>query len=310
MVLGHLWVHVMESKPWLILSGEGVSLFLFLSGFGLTQSFLFKYVDVAKFFKKRFKKVIIPYWFFTILFLILDFYLLDKTYSISQIFLTFIGINIAIVLQHIDYVRWYITFLFFWYMCFGLFFYSLKPSQAVTSLFIVALITMLLSYYVIKLPLYKFFAFPAGCLLSLYRDRVNSYFKMDYKWILGISLASVGIFLVINLIIHKEWLDFLPSILIAFIYEMNSIVFIFGLLLLFGTMGKCSLCSCFLLFCGGVSYELYLLHGPLLIKYNILFKFITQHSNGFMLPSMFVLLVFLLLVLSWFAHKVFSYVKQ
>ena len=37
-VIGHLWVHVVSNKPALIWSGEALSLFLILSGYGLSRS--------------------------------------------------------------------------------------------------------------------------------------------------------------------------------------------------------------------------------------------------------------------------------
>ncbi len=39
-VLGHLWVHVSKTKSQIVLSGDSVSLFLILSGFGLADSTL------------------------------------------------------------------------------------------------------------------------------------------------------------------------------------------------------------------------------------------------------------------------------
>ena len=78
--------------PLSIVSGVGVDLFLFLSGFGLTISSLKKGASIAKFYLKRLPRLFIPFWIVLIIFLILDFLILKISYPWQSIISDFLGI--------------------------------------------------------------------------------------------------------------------------------------------------------------------------------------------------------------------------
>jgi peptidoglycan/LPS O-acetylase OafA/YrhL len=62
----------------------------------------------------------------------------------------------------------------------------------------------------------------------------------------------------------------LPYLIFLFIREGTSILFSLSVIILMWYLGQVNLISRFLSFTGIISYELFLLHGPLLIKYNFL----------------------------------------
>ncbi len=103
-VLGHLWVHVSRVRAIPALGDYAVSLFLILSGFGLSISQITKTIN-SNFIFKRFRRVIIPYWLITLFILVADFLLLNKTYSITDVMATFAGVNLSRNLRQIDYTR-------------------------------------------------------------------------------------------------------------------------------------------------------------------------------------------------------------
>ena len=66
-IFGHLWVHVCKNNPSIILSGDAVALFLILSGFGLMRSICGKVIKQKDFIYKRLNRVMVPYWYSTVL---------------------------------------------------------------------------------------------------------------------------------------------------------------------------------------------------------------------------------------------------
>ena len=108
-IVGHLWVHVSLEKPGLVFSGDGVSLFLILSGYGLTRSHLTSQYTLKQFFTKRINRVFYPYWIATILVIGLDYLVLNRSYSFFDILLTTVGINLNETTKHLDYARWSIA---------------------------------------------------------------------------------------------------------------------------------------------------------------------------------------------------------
>jgi len=110
-VLGHLWVHVSQASASLVFSGDAVFLFLFLSGFGLTRSHQQTPYSLRSFVTKRIVRVFGPYWLATILIILLDYVILGKKYSIHSLIMTFVGINLSPELRHMDYARWFGTFI-------------------------------------------------------------------------------------------------------------------------------------------------------------------------------------------------------
>ena len=110
-VLGHLWVHASKTSAQIILSGDAVSLFLLLSGFGLAISTKNKIIGFKEFCLKRIKRVMLPYWLVTIFIIMLDYLILGRTLQFDSLLMTFSGINTRIELRNVDYVRWFITFI-------------------------------------------------------------------------------------------------------------------------------------------------------------------------------------------------------
>lgn len=139
-IVGHLWVHVSSIKPSLLMGGEGVALFLVLSGFGLTRSFYEKKPSITSFFIRRIERIMFPYWFITFIIIVLDYVILARVYSPKDIVLTLFGINISSTTYHIDYVRWYITLLLFWYIIFGFLVRVTTPFYRIVTLMLVAVV--------------------------------------------------------------------------------------------------------------------------------------------------------------------------
>jgi len=269
-IITHLWFHVSQQSPKVVLGREFFALFLILSGFGLSQSTLTSRPTFKQFLAKRIHRIYIPYWFITIIILILDSMILNRTYSGEDLVLTFLGINISRTTQGIDYARWFITFLLFWY---GIFFFSTKFNNRfnkVLFLFLTAFVFFFLDYYVTRLGWHQIFAFPFGVFLAYYYKEITKYLEgvqklKCYNLVPMVGLSVGVIYELYSGIIIKP---VFPGIINKVIYEGVSLIFSFSIILLIGYFGYKNLVSKFISFVGIISYELYLLQGPFLIKYN------------------------------------------
>lgn len=267
-IVGHLWVHVSSQKPALVFSAEGVSLFLILSGYGLTMSHLVSPYSLKQFLSKRINRVYYPYWIATVFIIGLDYLLLNRNYSSFDILLTTVGINLSQTTKHLDYARWYITFILFWYIIFYL--STRLQSREHSMLFIcaVALLLFPLDYYIMHFGWYQICSFPAGCIIGYNYEAIRD--RIQTHHVISILAAVNGLIMVIlcKLYLFGILKAFLPYLIFLFIREGISILFSLSVIMLVWCWGQANLTSRFLSFTGIISYELFLLHGPLLIKYN------------------------------------------
>ena len=308
-VLGHLWVHVSKIKPQVILSGDSVALFLVLSGFGLAMSTLNKRICLKDFCFKRIKRVMVPYWLVTIIILSLDYLILDRTLKLDSLLMTVLGINTRIELTHLDYVRWFVTFVLLWYFLFYIFLLNTRSSASSPLLLIIALLLVPLNYYFLHFEWYQFFSFPAGILLAIHKEKLMA-FRRNNKT-LSMALSIFGIFYVLfykilmsHQGIYLKVTELIPNILLVYYSEWNSLILCFSSLILTGHIVERGFNSNILLFLGKYSYEIFLLHGVFLIKYNPIIKDQSIFLVSFQFSLLFIS-VSIVSVLIYKAHNSF-----
>lgn len=298
-ILGHLWVHVSDSSPSVRFAGDAVALFLMLSGYGLSVSNMKTQPDLRTYFSHRILRVMIPYWIVTPVFILLDYVLLDRIYSLNDIFLTVFGINISLETKLIDYIRWYITFQLFWYVVFYLIVSHAKGPRYLFALYICSLILLPVDYYFTQWGWYQFFAFPLGCTIGYYHERVATIVFQQKKW-----LPFIGLSIFAYVILYKIWIgslfqQYTSSIVFKLINETTSILFCIAVIFCTGSWVLRGYISSFFEMCGDLSYEMFLLNGPFLIKYNPIMDS-SDHVN--ILVSFSLFLVFLMMV-SFIFHR-------
>jgi peptidoglycan/LPS O-acetylase OafA/YrhL len=282
-IIGHFWYHVCnENSPFLVFGDYAVTLFLLLSGFGLMSSNMTRQVTAREFFLKRIRKIFIPYWLVTVGIIIADYILLQKSYHVHELLITSAGINISKTLHYFDYARWFITLLLISYLAFFCCAKLWKPLYATLALMLFSLILVLLRHYEL-FPLgarHQLIAFPLGCLIAVlgpskWWNKIGIRHQMAI--IMFIALAMVSIYLAgLN---HKDSyslekaLVYLQSYILPYLFCALCILSI-------SIVASTGYTSKFLSLCGCLSYELYLIHGPLLIKYN---PIVGNFENRFML---------------------------
>ncbi len=280
-ILGHLGF-INKSGAW------GVGIFLVLSGYGLTQSYIKS--GIKGFFKKRLLAVILPYSTVMIIWIFID-YILGNKYSILTITTSILGLNFKSV---IDVTMWYISFLILWYIAFFCIFKLIRNDYF-------KIIAMFIFSYIIYYKLYELFdsnvgvrlytlLFPIGvCLGFLFSKELNISERM-LKSILGHIILFSFIVFEISLNRSHDYRYYTLSII------MFSIMIISIFILMHDFESK------ILSFIGNISFELYLFEGVFINKYNFIFKFID--SKFLKLLTYFTLILILSYIYNIIVKKV------
>lgn len=280
-IVGHFWYHVCgENGPFLVFGDYAVTLFLLLSGYGLMSSNMTRQVTAREFFIKRIRKIFFPYWLVTVIIVIVDYFFLQKQYQFYDLALTFSGLNISKILHYLDYTRWFITLLLVNYIIFFFCAKLLKPYNAALAILFFSFILIFLRRYEI-FPLgarHQLLAFPLGCLLSvigLQKWCIEASFRTCISMIIivivSILLIYIGEYKTKEIKCMDNFFVYFQSYIIPYLFCVMCILSI-NIIASVGYISK------FLSVCGYLSYELYLIHGPFLIKYN---PIIARFENEF-----------------------------
>jgi peptidoglycan/LPS O-acetylase OafA/YrhL len=288
--------------PLSIWAGVGVNIFLFLSGFGLTIGRLKKDESILQFYKKRLSKVLIPFWLVLIGFLLLDYFALGITYPLKFVGHAFVGIfTTASLYTDVNSPFWYLTLLLFYYFLFPILFSKKYP-------WITAIILYSITHFIIKseplflenvLGLYKvhILAFPLGIVFAWMYTRIDI-LKNIFEKIKSTPQIFKHIFYylsLVGLIIFITYFSIHSGIgETARIEQTISLITMFGIMLLFFIKKtEFRLLSFF----GLYSYELYLLHWPIMYRYDFLYTRIPAW-----LATCIYLLIFI--ALGWVLKKI------
>lgn len=277
--------------PLSYLSGTGVDIFLFLSGFGLTISSLKRTLNPWQFYKRRLSKLFIPLWIILGVFLLLDFLVLHRTYPGEYLIHSFLGIfKSADVTNDIDSPLWYFTAILFYYIIYPLVFIKKFPWL---SAIIIFSSTYILLYHS-KIGLWDnsdfYVVHTAGFPLGIMSAWIYFHKSMVKVW-LQKSIKVISSFINLNppkKLKHKKliiqifyWLvliGLIGAVIYSRIYsepddtplkeQTINILTVFALIMFFAI--KRFEMKLFFIF-GLYSYEIYLLHWPLISRYDIFY---------------------------------------
>ena len=274
--------------PLSIIAGVGVDLFLFMSGFGLTVGMLKRPMKTVDFYKKRVIKIFIPFWIALIIMFIADAVFMDKTYSVGYIIKSMLGFfPTADGFGDVNSPFWYITWMIMFYLLYPLVFFKDKPWLSAIILAVIA--TIIGTFNIFDLGsnwLHRLHtvAFSMGIILAWLlqvkdgeKNRFIEYIKdfrdnsKDMKYIV-IAIMFVIVFYVSQRTGAGSW-PALTAILGQgfFVEQLMSIVIMLAFTVIF-ILKKVD--SKFLTMYGVYSYEVYLIHWPLMAKYDIFFVYL------------------------------------
>lgn len=233
------------------LGGIGVSIFLILSGYGLTASY--NRNGLKEFWKKRISTVIIPYFILEIYsyFFVNDFNF--KTFLLD-----------ILLIKLLYPIGWYLNYLVIWYMLFWLIMFpKISFDKKLLGLLLVS-ITMYYHYIGSDgIRVEQSFSFFLGCVLCRYDREIWNYYKnINFKYI-KLMLSSLFIFGLAALIVKQNYnirnniiYMHLIDTIIKMVFSVGITLFVIRYKDIISQRVKNTL-----LYFGYNSYELYLSHG-------------------------------------------------
>lgn len=219
------------------LGGIGVAMFLFLSGYGLSESY--KKYGLKCYWRKKLLRVFIPY------------FLLQ---SISALYLQhFEIIPFILDITGIKSEYWYISYLLQWYIIF----YVLYKITSSLSIILMAIISFLILLFSSEIQAEQAFSFLFGVLASRYYTPINGFIaKKKGIIVLFFFLIGTSFLLIKQIPIIREYRGtYIYNLMQCFIKLPLAFVLIISL-----SYVTLIIKSRILLFFSLISYELYLVH--------------------------------------------------
>ncbi len=246
-----------------------VSIFLFLSGYGLMCSYLKN--GLNKFFKKRFSAVFVPFIFAEILYYLycsivpgIDG-LTDKTFSVKALIHNFFHGGMTLIIN-----GWFVFEIILLYIIFFIAFklFGKTKKRGVFACFILVFLTEIFFAVLcfktdwIQFWAYSTLAFAYGVIWSAYKDKIESFIKAHYFPILVFSIFFTCLFFFSNRIFDTFFFDECDSLGIntTFLSRYLTSPFFVLTVAVVSLKFKCKENRLFA-FLGNISYEIYLLHG-------------------------------------------------
>ncbi|MBT3367904.1 MAG: acyltransferase [Nitrospina sp.] len=193
-LVGHLFGHTLEPCPGLnhlrYLGTVGVTLFLVLSGYGLSQSL--KRKGIQGFFFLRVARIYIPVFLVMVPEVLLTHTLLTPDSSMIKDLA-----RIVVNLPAVDRNMWFVQFIFFWYcLIFITFRLKLSDNGKVAVLFLAALLMLTIPRLSPSMKI-NAFSFPLGCWMGFHREAVAARIQqlVKKKLFLAALVAAAGILL-------------------------------------------------------------------------------------------------------------------
>ena len=298
--------------PLSIMAGVGVNLFLFLSGYGLSVSALAKPRSIGKFYVDRLGKLYVPMWICLGLFLILDFCLLGVRYEWSLIARSALGyFDHADIYRDINSPLWYLSLMISYYLIFPLLWIKKAPWLSALIIYIISYYTLAAEPAMLKnvqgLWQSHLLAFPLGMVLATWVANSGALERIvlrvkKWHW----SLYGLVIVALVATIAYTAYYSGVGK---GLVIEERMGLLTMGLVLALFLIKKAEfrLLSVF----GLLSYEIYLLHWPLMYRYDVLFKYLPAWLAMLLYLGLFVVLASVLQRLTVFlSQKKASLVKD
>jgi len=299
-IFGHISADkIIHAKDLLYVGSQGVTLFLLLSGFGLTKSYIKNGID-RKTVIRRFKRILIPYSMVTSLWIILDIFVYHKNYSMQTIILAIAGFDFY---RKIDASMWYISFILLWYIFFFIIF--LLPIKKIFKIMMLVFVAYLFRCHPISKYTHEVsyqwglnaISFPVGAFLGMYMEDIAKKFNKKY---VNYIYAFVGIMsLVTYVYLFKDRELNINK------FTITNVAFAIMLIVLVGFINMKGYRSKLLGFIGFYSYELYLLEAALMWKYRIIRNLQTTST------WLFLIVYFIaLFILSYILNKLITFIME
>lgn len=240
--------------------GVAVNIFYFLSAYGLSLSFIKWKGDIKGFYSKRLFTLVPLIWLTLIFFFILDFVWHGHAYGFGYMIQSFLlWYPTANLYTDINSPLWYITPLVLYYLVFPFLYREGKPWFSFGLFLIFGFILSKISLVGFLFSLH-YIAFPLGILWAHYSSEVSTFLERQSK----VFKIVVPIFLFSFIVITGIYGG------VGTVYEqLVSNLTMLSLVLFFIMVPTHSRLVAFL---AGYSFEIYLLHWPLMDRFDIFYS--------------------------------------
>jgi peptidoglycan/LPS O-acetylase OafA/YrhL len=187
LLFGHLSIKCLQDKMFFNLGGYwAVIIFLFISGYGLYQEYQLSDIK-SGFWEKRISKLYVPIWITLVLFVLLDYFLINLHHSLSEIILNFLGFHLNDMLVRVNAVAWFVEYIMVLYFIYWIV-SKLSFSDEIKLIFlfclcffvhIVIYLTPIRNYHSIWLQ--YTIVFPTGVLFGKYHNGLQSLFIRKFR---------------------------------------------------------------------------------------------------------------------------------
>ena len=320
-VLAHISYMLVTDNHYLfplsMAAGVGVDIFLFMSGFGLTLGLLKKYMSPLEFYRRRLIKVFIPLWVMLLLLFAADALLLQHYYSPLYVLRSLLGwFPTANGYIDVNSPYWYISWLLMFYLLLPLLFNAKRPWLTAIALAVIANLVAIINPLDLQVDwLHRLHtnAFSFGMIVAwainepkggsnklatrLKLFRANAAPWLRYPLLLAM-LVVAGYFAANNA--DSSWPKLSPALQAAgfeanyFIGQATSLLAMTALLIFFSLK---RVEFRFLYLFGVYSFETYLMHWPLMSRYDVFF----HHVPAWLAPLLW---LSAFIALGWLLEKV------
>ena len=276
--------------PLSLAAGVGVDLFLFMSGYGLTVGMLKKPLPAIMFYRRRLIKVFIPFWIVLAILFVCDRLFLDIHYTLIYILRSFFGwFPSANAYKDVNSPFWYISWMLMFYALFPLLFMHSRPWLTAILLSIIANIFVLVDPLQLQVNwLHRLHtnAFSLGMLLAWWlgshpeqQQRLEQ-FRQQPNNALRTLIVITSLTFAAYMAAHNG-MDHWPMVATAlesmgfnakFFIGQTTSLFAMAALIIGFSLKRWD--NRFLHLQGVYSYETYLMHWPLMYRYDIFFRFL------------------------------------
>lgn len=298
-VICHMTVRVDYHIPFIglgVLGSIGVGIFFFLSGYSLIISSKKKPEYFNSFLKKRGGRIIIPFAGMMMLWIII---------VCGGIGYPFYDVIKSLIKGYPVSNSWYVFASIYCYILFWLAFYKLNKKKENKIGIIIVTIGLIIYVYVTSVVFqwndwwYKTIeCFLIGILWGIYFEDIQKFIREKYSFILVVLL----VFSVISYLFPSIWRRVF-SVQGEYIWFINDLLMGLSFTLLTAILlYKIDICNRVTLFLGNISYEIYLLHGLVMVVLDSLGK---QFWNLHIEQEVYGVLVFIItIVAATFFHEV------
>lgn len=276
--------------PLSVAAGVGVDLFLFMSGFGLTSGALKKPLPPLAFYQRRLVKVFIPFWVVLIVLFAVDALVHGRFYGAGYMLQSFLGLfPRASAFEDVNSPFWYISWMLLFYLLFPLTFMRARPWLSALVLAVIANAIAVPDWFGLQanwLHRLHTVAFSLGMVAAWalqacpQATRRLEDFRNAPGGVTRYLLIAGGLLLAGYMASHNSaghwpaftaWLEGAGIRAGFFIGQLTSITAMVALLVVFAFK---RLDNGFLNLFGVYSYETYLLHWPLMARYDVFYQYL------------------------------------